>query len=76
MTKSGTAMIAALICTLAIAAVVIAGAQTANTNAPTKVTGDGVKTASGLQYWDIKVGAGDAAKSGSHVWDDGADGNF
>jgi FKBP-type peptidyl-prolyl cis-trans isomerase len=38
-----------------------------NTNAPTKVTGDGVKTDSGLQYWDIKVGTGEAAKDGSHV---------
>ena len=38
-----------------------------NTNAPTKVTGDGVKTASGLQYWDIKAGTGDVAKDGSHV---------
>jgi FKBP-type peptidyl-prolyl cis-trans isomerase FkpA len=38
-----------------------------NTNAPTKVTGDGVKTDSGLQYWDIKVGTGEAAKVGSHV---------
>jgi len=38
-----------------------------NTNAPTKVTGDGVKTASGLQYWDITVGTGDEAKKGSHV---------
>jgi FKBP-type peptidyl-prolyl cis-trans isomerase len=38
-----------------------------NTKAPTKVTGDGVKTASGLQYWDIKVGTGDAAKDGDHV---------
>jgi FKBP-type peptidyl-prolyl cis-trans isomerase len=34
---------------------------------PTKVTGDGVKTASGLQYWDIKVGTGEVAKSGDHV---------
>jgi FKBP-type peptidyl-prolyl cis-trans isomerase len=35
---------------------------------PTKVTGDGVKTASGLQYWDIKVGTGDVvAKKGDHV---------
>ena len=25
---------------------------------PTKVTGDGTKTASGLQYWDIKAGSG------------------
>ena len=38
-----------------------------NTNAPTKVTGDGVKTESGLQYWDIKVGAGAVAKTGDKV---------
>ncbi len=38
-----------------------------NTNAPTKVTGDGVKTDSGLQYWDIKVGTGAVAIDGSHV---------
>jgi FKBP-type peptidyl-prolyl cis-trans isomerase len=38
-----------------------------NTKAPTKVTGDGVKTASGLQYWDIKVGTGEVAKDGDHV---------
>ena len=38
-----------------------------NTNAPTKVTGDGIKTDSGLQYWDIKVGNGTEAKSGDHV---------
>ena len=39
-----------------------------NTNAPTKVTGDGIKTASGLQYWDIKEGTGEAiAKDGDHV---------
>jgi FKBP-type peptidyl-prolyl cis-trans isomerase len=38
-----------------------------NTKSPTKVTGDGVKTASGLQYWDIKVGTGLEAKDGDHV---------
>jgi FKBP-type peptidyl-prolyl cis-trans isomerase len=38
-----------------------------NTSAPTKVTGDGVKTPSGLQYWDIKVGTGAVAKAGDHV---------
>jgi FKBP-type peptidyl-prolyl cis-trans isomerase FkpA len=38
-----------------------------NTDAPSKVTGDGVKTDSGLQYWDIRVGNGDVAKEGSHV---------
>src|ERR1700677_5346631 len=39
----------------------------ANTNAPTKVTGDGVKTASGLVYWEIRVGNGEEAKEGSRV---------
>ena len=34
---------------------------------PTKVTGEAVKTTSGLQYWDIKVGSGQEAKAGSHV---------
>jgi FKBP-type peptidyl-prolyl cis-trans isomerase len=38
-----------------------------NTNSPTKVTGDGVKTPSGLIYWDIRVGTGQTAKEGSHV---------
>jgi FKBP-type peptidyl-prolyl cis-trans isomerase len=38
-----------------------------NTNTPTKVTGDGVKTDSGLQYWDIKVGLGPLAKAGDQV---------
>src|SRR5579863_4296592 len=38
-----------------------------NTTAPTKVTGDGVKTDSGLQYWDSKVGNGQVAKEGSRV---------
>lgn len=42
-------------------------AARSNTNAPTKVTGDGVKTESGLQYWDIKVGVGPVAKAGDHV---------
>jgi len=34
---------------------------------PTKVTGEGVKTSSGLQYWDIKPGTGAEAKPGSKV---------
>jgi FKBP-type peptidyl-prolyl cis-trans isomerase len=42
-------------------------ARRPNTNAPTKVSGDGVKTADGLQYWDIKAGTGEAAKDGDHV---------
>lgn len=38
-----------------------------NTKAPTKVTGDGVKAESGLQYWDIVVGTGAVAKEGDRV---------
>ena len=38
-----------------------------NTKTPTKVTGDGVKTESGLQYWDIVVGTGAVAKEGDRV---------
>jgi FKBP-type peptidyl-prolyl cis-trans isomerase len=38
-----------------------------NTKAPTKITGDGVKTESGLQYWDISVGSGQVAKEGDRV---------
>ena len=38
-----------------------------NTKAPTKVTGDGVKTDSGLQHWDIVVGTGKVAKEGDGV---------
>ena len=34
---------------------------------PTKVTGEPTKTASGLEYWDIKVGAGAVAQTGQHV---------
>jgi FKBP-type peptidyl-prolyl cis-trans isomerase len=34
---------------------------------PTKVTGAPTKTASGLEYWDIKVGTGALAQSGQHV---------
>ena len=34
---------------------------------PTKVTGEPTKTASGLEYWDIKVGTGAVAQSGHQV---------
>lgn len=42
-------------------------ARVPNTTVPTKVTGDGVKTDSGLQYWDIKVGTGQVANDGDKV---------
>src|SRR5215831_5304288 len=34
---------------------------------PTKVTGSGTTTASGLQYWDIKTGTGATAEPGKVV---------
>jgi FKBP-type peptidyl-prolyl cis-trans isomerase len=37
------------------------------TSGPTKVTGEPTKTASGLEYWDIKVGTGAIAQSGHQV---------
>ncbi len=51
------------------AAVSLAFAQTAKPAAsgPTKVAGASTKTASGLEYWDIKVGAGAVAQIGQHV---------
>jgi FKBP-type peptidyl-prolyl cis-trans isomerase len=33
-------------------------------SSPTKVTGDGTKTADGLQYWDLRVGTGPTATAG------------
>ena len=41
--------------------------EATNTDSPTKVNGNGVKTDSGLMYWDIRVGNGQVAKEGSHV---------
>ena len=60
----------------AFAAVLSVSAQTAAkkpsttrrpASGPTKVSGEGTKTTSGLQYWDIKPGTGEEAKSGSKV---------
>jgi FKBP-type peptidyl-prolyl cis-trans isomerase FkpA len=67
----GTLQLAAIL----VVTTVALNAQTAhkrvlvvpNTSAPTKVTGDGVKTDSGLQYWDIKLGLGPLAKAGDKV---------
>ena len=38
-----------------------------NPNVPSKVTGPGTTTQSGLQYWDTKVGTGAAAAAGQTV---------
>jgi FKBP-type peptidyl-prolyl cis-trans isomerase len=42
-------------------------AKTPPASGPTKVTGAPTKTASGLEYWDIKVGTGAEAKPGHKV---------
>jgi FKBP-type peptidyl-prolyl cis-trans isomerase len=67
----------AIVAVILILAVVTLLAQTAtkksatparpNTKTQAKVTGDGVKTPSGLQYWDIRVGNGEIAKEGHRV---------
>src|SRR5215467_13658712 len=59
-------LIAALVLLVAIAVVAQSGGKP-NTNAPTKVTGDGKKMPSGLQYWDIKEGTGATAAKGQKV---------
>jgi FKBP-type peptidyl-prolyl cis-trans isomerase len=51
---------------------IIAAAQTASAPkpapaGPTKVTGAPTKTASGLEYWDIKIGTGAVAQIGQNV---------
>jgi FKBP-type peptidyl-prolyl cis-trans isomerase len=59
----------------AVAVVGIAGwvgaqtapAKKATAGGPTKVTGEPTKTASGLEYWDIKVGTGAVASAGMKV---------
>jgi FKBP-type peptidyl-prolyl cis-trans isomerase len=68
--------------TLAITLIALAGVSVAQTAAkktaakppaksapsgPTKVTGAPTKTASGLEYWDIKVGTGAVAQTGKQV---------
>jgi len=61
------------VCLIAIVAFAVTavfaqgGSAKPNTSAPTKVTGDGTKTADGLQYWDIKVGTGPIAAAGQTV---------
>jgi len=49
---------------LAALAVFAQSSKKVDNSSPTKVTGDGTKTADGLQYWDIKVGTGATAKEG------------
>jgi len=56
-----------LISVLTVAFSMLFAQVDATTAAPTKVTGKGVTTVSGLQYWDIKVGTGPTAVRGQMV---------
>jgi FKBP-type peptidyl-prolyl cis-trans isomerase len=64
-----TLMLALALLALAglVAAQTAPAKKTAAAAGPTKVTGEPTKTASGLEYWDIKVGTGAAAQTGQHV---------
>jgi FKBP-type peptidyl-prolyl cis-trans isomerase len=69
-----TVIVISAIALFALAALAIAQTTPAKkpapkpaTSAPSKVTGTPIKTASGLEYWDIKVGTGAVAQSGQHV---------
>ncbi len=66
-----TVVVILAIALLALANVAILKAapadKTVGGSGPTKVTGEPTKTASGLEYWDIKVGTGAVAQSGQHV---------
>lgn len=55
-----------LILVLAVAAMTPGQAQTGNAS-PTKVDGKPTKTASGLEYWEIKAGNGATAVAGKQV---------
>ena len=61
-----------LVLGIAMAGAAMLAAQTtpnkpAAPGGPTKVAGPSTKTASGLEYWDIKVGTGPVAQTGQHV---------
>jgi FKBP-type peptidyl-prolyl cis-trans isomerase len=55
------------ILSLTILAIAQTAAKKPAAAGPTKVTGAPTKTASGLEYWDIKAGTGAVAQSGQHV---------
>lgn len=60
----------AITVTLALAAFALAqgdSTKKSDNGGPTKVTGPGKTLPGGLQYWDIKVGTGPEAKTGSTV---------
>ena len=70
MMKLGLVVVLLLACVVVLTRTVRAQGSAKSAPAaagPTKVTGDGTKTSSGLQYWDIKVGTGRTADRGNTV---------
>jgi FKBP-type peptidyl-prolyl cis-trans isomerase FkpA len=61
------AALAALTLAVAVAFTAHVQAGPAAAGGPAKTTGKGTTTKSGLQYWDLKKGAGAVAKSGDQV---------
>src|SRR6202030_276240 len=59
-----SAYLIAIVLFVATALFAQGGSKKPDNSSPTKVTGDGTKTADGLQYWDIKVGTGPTATAG------------
>jgi FKBP-type peptidyl-prolyl cis-trans isomerase len=64
--KTVIVIVAIALLALAVVSVAQTAAKTA-ASGPTKVTGEPTKTASGLEYWDIKVGTGAVAETGHKV---------
>lgn len=56
-----------LLPTAAVLFVAVLAFAASSTSAPTKVSGPGVTTPSGLKYWDITLGNGDTATKGHTV---------
>jgi FKBP-type peptidyl-prolyl cis-trans isomerase FkpA len=62
-----SACLIAIVTFVATALFAQGGSKKPDNSAPTKVTGDGTKTADGLQYWDITAGTGPVAAAGHTV---------
>src|SRR5208282_2169849 len=65
--KRSNMRVVILVITLLVLAGLVAAQEKPAASGPTKVTGNPVKTASGLEYWDIKVGTGAVAQAGQQV---------
>ena len=62
-----TFALVAVLATLSLVTVTAVHAALVGTAGPSKTTGKGTTTKSGLQYWDLKKGTGAVAKAGAKV---------